>query len=89
MLVQLNAPAVEFDLVQRLRTERWGGAQNRSGMLKVTHIWNASQQSGNYSKSSSGVRTKLAKHRSARAGETTLSAIAPRSGSVFDEDESG
>ena len=88
MLVQLNAPAVEFDLVQPLRTERWGGAQNRSGMLKVTHIWNASQQSGNYSKSSSGVRTKLAKHRPARAGEI-LSAIAPRSGSVFDEDESG
>jgi hypothetical protein len=23
--------------VQRLRTERWGGAQNRSGMLEVTH----------------------------------------------------
>jgi hypothetical protein len=23
--------------VQPLRTERWGGAQNRSGMLEVTH----------------------------------------------------
>jgi hypothetical protein len=36
MLVQLNAPAVEFDLVQPLLTARWSVAQSRSGWGQVT-----------------------------------------------------
>jgi hypothetical protein len=36
MLVQLNAPAVEFDLVQPLLTARRGEAQSRSGRWEVT-----------------------------------------------------
>ena len=37
MLVQLNAPAVEFNLVQPLLTARWGRLQNWKGGSDVAH----------------------------------------------------
>jgi hypothetical protein len=36
MLVQLNTPTVEFDLVQSLLAARWRGAQRRRGWWQVT-----------------------------------------------------
>src|ERR1700757_1576669 len=36
MLVQLDPPAVEFDLMQPLLAARWSGAQSRSGWWQVT-----------------------------------------------------
>ena len=35
MLVQLDPPAVEFDLVQPLLTVRWGGAQLAGSVAKL------------------------------------------------------
>ena len=66
MLMQLNAPAVEFDLLEPLLNARWGGAQGRCSWLDGSTM-------GDLDRTESFLTTVLGARKVYESGDNTFS----------------